>query len=279
MKIKIIQDNCLKAGTNSNGMPFPASGEFIVTIISDMDDSNKQQNSVMYVEATAEQPTKTVALPIIDTNENEDDGVDIVENSIEISDDDNDGSYNSSIDSQSQKRKRKRTKHKTTKDEMHADNIIEMDDQTNVEVVEEYLVEESNPLECIFCKIEFDTKIDLKQHYWIEHELEDASAVSAGGSGGGEATATAVTTTKSVEMNKPLKRSRIDVIRELFDLSCELCTAQPFQNHNILKEHYDKVHQMRRMYIVCRMCNVKIKTAPPAINEHIRWHSEPDFLR
>lgn len=240
-------------------MPLPAAGEFIVTIISDMDDTNRQQNSVMYVEAA--EPTTMIECDV---------GGGTADHAIEISDEDVDASCSSEQSQEpDHKRKRKRgskCKFKAQPQEEEQEEVSEAAEQ--IDVIEEYIMEEDeNPLMCIFCKTEFDTSIDLKQHYWIEHELDDVSAKQQQQQQPSTTTATTMT------------RKRVDMIRELFDLTCELCTAQPFQNHNILKEHYDKVHQMRRMYIVCRTCNIKVKTVPSALNEHIRWHVEPDFLR
>lgn len=238
-------------------MPLPAAGEFIVTIISDMDDTNQQQNSVMYVES-AESAT------MVECD---------ADPPIEISDEDAIAHGSCSSEeayAPDHKRKRKRSSQCKFKPQQQ-EELSQAVEQ--VDVIEEYVMdEEDNPLMCIFCKTEFDTTLDLKQHYWIEHELDDVSAKQQQQQ---QPSTTAATTTTTMTMT----RKRVDMIRELFDLTCELCTAQPFQNHNILKEHYDKVHQMRRMYIVCRTCNIKVKTVPSALNEHIRWHVEPDFLR
>lgn len=66
------------------------------------------------------------------------------------------------------------------------------------------------------------------------------------------------------------------MIPDYFDMKCELCEGVTFSDLTQAKSHYFQEHNIVRGYIKC--CELKIKNFSE-LQEHIKWHSDPEIFR
>lgn len=71
----------------------------------------------------------------------------------------------------------------------------------------------------------------------------------------------------------PVKSKQIFI--QYFDTTCDLCSAD-LKSLRRANTHYRNEHKMEDGYIKC--CGLKIKK-DSHVNDHIRWHINPDIFK
>lgn len=71
----------------------------------------------------------------------------------------------------------------------------------------------------------------------------------------------------------PAKSKQIFI--QYFDTTCDLCSAD-LKSLRRANTHYRNEHKMEDGYIKC--CGLKIKK-DSHVNDHIRWHINPDIFK